>query len=114
MKLVARIAVGAAALGLPLAAYAGTSHSSEAGERAAMAHAPKPRITKEQATRIAMNAARGGKIVDSEYEKEDGGWRWSFDISQNGKIHEIGVDGRTGKVVENSWESAKSEAHEAD
>lgn len=114
MNLVAKITLGAAVLGLPLAAYAGTSHENEAKERAAMAHAPKPHITKAQAERIAMNAARGGKIVDSEYEKEGGGWRWSFDIRQNGKIHEIGVDGMTGKIVENSWESAKSEAHEAD
>ena len=114
MKLVAKIAIGAATLGLPLAAYAASRHESEAAERAGMAHSPKPTITKAQAERIAIGAARGGKIVDSEYEKEGGGWRWSFDISQNGKIHEIGVDGMTGKIVENSWETAASEAHEAD
>ena len=114
MKLVAKIAIGAAAVGLPFAAYAGTSHENEAQERAVMAHAPKPHITKSQAERIAMNAARGGKIVDSEYEQEGGGWRWSFDIRQNGKVHEIGIDGMTGKIVENSWESSQSEAHEAD
>lgn len=117
MKLVAKILIGTAALGLPLAAYAGTSHSgeaSEASEKAEMANAPKPLIAKAQAERIALATARGGKIVDSEYEKEGGGWRWSFDISQNGKIHEIGIDGKTGKVVEDSWESAQGEAHEVD
>ena len=114
MKLVAKIALGAAAFGLPLAAYAASQHENEVAETAEMAHAPKPQITKAQAERIALSAARGGKVVDSEYEKEGGGWRWSFDISQNGKIHEIGVDGRTGKIVENSWESPKNEAHETD
>ncbi|MCT2560204.1 PepSY domain-containing protein [Tsuneonella sp. YG55] len=88
MNLVAKLAIGAAALGLPLAAYAGTSHENEAAEKAEMAHAPKPAISKSQAERIAMATARGGKIVDSEYEKEGGGWRWSFDISQNGKLRE--------------------------
>ena len=114
MNLVAKLAIGAAALGLPLAAYAGTQHENETTEKAEAAHAPKPRITKAQAERIAMAAARGGKIVDSEYEKEGGGWRWSFDIRQSGKIHEIGVDGMTGKIVENAWESAAAEANEAD
>ena len=114
MKLVAKIAIGTAALGLPLAACAGSKHESKAEEQAEMAHAPKPRITKAQAERIALNAAPSGTIADSEYEKEGGGWRWSFDIRQNGKIHEIGVDGMTGKIVENSWESLANEAHEAD
>ena len=104
MKLVAKIAIGAAALGLPLAAYAGTSHENEAQERAVMAHAPKPPITTSQAERIAMNAARGGKIVDSEYEQEGGGWRYSFDIRQNKRIHEIGVDANSGAIVEDKFE----------
>ena len=102
MTPITKLALGIAALGLPLAALAGTP-----------AHAPRPRITEAQARAIALNAAKGGTIADSEYEKEDGSWRWSFDIRQNGKVHEIGVDGQTGKIVENSWETPASEAHEA-
>ena len=45
-----------------------------------------------------------GKIIKSEYEKEHGAWRYSFDIQQNGHVQEIGIDGRTGKVVENKSE----------
>ena len=103
MKLVSKIALGAAILGMPLAAYAGTQM-----------HGPKPQVSKARAELIAMAKAPGGKIVDSEYEKEGGGWRWSFDIRQNGKIHEIGVDGKTGRIVENSWENPAAEANEPD
>lgn len=70
---------------------------------AASAAAPAPRISKAKAEAIALKLAPG-KIVDAEYEKEGGIWRWSFDIRQNGHIQEIGIDGRTGKVVENSNE----------
>ena len=103
MKRFTHIVLGTAALAMSLGAHAATRR-----------HAPKPLVSKARAESIAMAAAKGGKVVSSEYEKEGGGWRWSFDIRQNGKIHEIGVDGRTGRIVENSWESVASEAHEAD
>ena len=48
--------------------------------------------------------SRPGKIISSEYENEGGSWRYSFDIQQKGNIQEIGIDGRTGKVVENKSE----------
>lgn len=73
------------------------------GVAAAKTQAPKPKISEQQAKKIAL-AAAPGKITDSEYEKEGGGWRWSFDIQQKGHIQEIGVDGQTGKIVENSNE----------
>lgn len=113
MKLVAKIAVTAAALGLPLAAYAanqqhrGKDGENEAAEKAEQANAPKPAISKARAQAIALRVAPG-QVSDAEYEKEGGGWRWSFDIRQNGKIHEIGVDATTGKIVENAWENAKN------
>jgi uncharacterized membrane protein YkoI len=45
-----------------------------------------------------------GRIKSSEYEKEGGIWRYSFDIQQKGHIQEIGIDAMTGEVVENSNE----------
>jgi len=45
-----------------------------------------------------------GKIKSSEYEKEGGIWRYSFDIQQRGHVQEIGIDGQTGKIVENKSE----------
>jgi uncharacterized membrane protein YkoI len=65
--------------------------------------APKPKISMAQARKVALRLAPG-KITKSEYEKEGGGWRYSFDIQQKGHIQEIGLDAMTGKVVENKSE----------
>jgi|SRR4249919_1815051 len=64
---------------------------------------PVGKISMSHARAIALKAAPG-KIVSAEYENEGGGWRYSFDIQQKGNIQEIGVDGRTGKIVENKSE----------
>jgi uncharacterized membrane protein YkoI len=69
----------------------------------AQATAPAPKISKAHAQAIALKAAPG-KVISSEYEKEGGGWRYSFDIQQKGHVQEIGVDGKTGKIVENKSE----------
>lgn len=66
--------------------------------------APKPKLSMDQAKAIALKLAPG-KIRKSEYEKEDGIWRYSFDIAQGNRIHEIGVDAMTGKVVEDAFEA---------
>lgn len=108
MNAFAKTAIAAGALGLSLAAYAGTQkagHETKAQEAAEHANAPKPKVSEAQARTIAMTAVKG-TIVESDYEKEGGGWRWSFDIRENGKIHEVGVDAMTGKIVENGVESA--------
>ncbi len=73
---------------------------------AASAHAPKARLTMAQARAIALKAAPG-TIADAEYEKEAGAWRYSFDIRQGKRIHEIGVNANTGKIVENKYEGIK-------
>jgi uncharacterized membrane protein YkoI len=72
----------------------------------ATSHAgPPTKLTKAQAERIALKAAPG-KVAEAEYEKENGAWRYSFDIRQGKRIHEIGVDPNTGRIIENSYESA--------
>jgi len=67
------------------------------------APAPRAKISMAKARAIALKAAPG-KVVSAEYENEGGGWRYSFDIKQKGNIQEIGIDGRTGKIVENKSE----------
>lgn len=57
-----------------------------------------------KARAIALKAAPG-VVQKGEYEKEGGGWRYSFDIRQGKRIHEIGVDAFTGKIVENVYEA---------
>lgn len=61
-------------------------------------------ITMAQARAIALKAAPG-KVEKSEREREGGGERYSFDIRQGNRIHEIGVDVRTGKIVESKFEA---------
>src|SRR3954447_9947096 len=66
---------------------------------------PLTKVSLAQARATAL-AARPGQITDQELEKERGGTglRYSFDITSQGKTFEVGVDGRTGKVLENKAE----------
>nr|WP_294814842.1 PepSY domain-containing protein [uncultured Sphingomonas sp.] len=68
--------------------------------------APKAKLTMAQARAIALKTAPG-KVAKAEYEKEDGGWRYSFDIRQGSRIHEIGIDAHSGKIVENAFEDPR-------
>jgi uncharacterized membrane protein YkoI len=55
------------------------------------------------AARMTALKARPGKITDQELEQEKGGsgLRYSFDIASQGKTYEVGVDAKTGMVLEN-------------
>jgi uncharacterized membrane protein YkoI len=66
---------------------------------------PQAKITLAKARATAL-ATRPGTITDQELEKERGGTglRYSFDITSKGKKFEVGVDAKTGKVLENSTE----------
>lgn len=61
-------------------------------------------ITMAQARAIALKAAPG-KVEKAEREREGGGLRYSFDIRQGNRIHEIGVDVATGRIVEDKYEA---------
>ena len=86
---------------IALAAAVGLAASGV--QAATSAHSPKPLVSLAKARAIALKLAPG-RIISSEYEKEGGIWRYSFDIQQRGNVQEIGIDGRTGKVVENKSE----------
>jgi uncharacterized membrane protein YkoI len=62
-------------------------------------------VTPSQARQIALKAYPG-KIVSQEIEKEAGGsgLRYSFVISNKKAQHEVGVDAKTGALLENSIE----------
>ena len=66
---------------------------------------PSAKISLAQARKTAL-AAHPGVITDQELENEGGGTglRYSFDIKNKGKTFEVGVDARTGKVLENKAE----------
>lgn len=101
-----KVRSGFAAVGRPLivaAAVVGFVATAWAYDGEALA--PQARLTMEQARKIALKA-RPGKITDAELEKERGGsgLRYSFDIRSIDKTFEVGVDARTGKLLENRRE----------
>jgi len=69
--------------------------------------APQAKVTMAQARAIALKA-RSGTVTDSELEREGGGTglRYSFDIKSAGTTYEVGVDARTGNVLENKAEGS--------
>ena len=77
----------------PAAAYSGQELAGQA------------KIAIEQARAIALKAYPG-QITDEELERERGGsgLRYSFDVKNGAATHEVGVDARTGRVLENKAE----------
>jgi len=90
---VVAIAALAAVLTTPALAYTGQKYRSEAN------------IGMNEARAIALKA-HPGKITDAELERERGGsgLRYSFDIRSGRHVQEVGIDARTGKVLENDRE----------
>ena len=69
--------------------------------------APQAKVNLDKARAIALKA-RPGTITDQELEKEKGGsgLRYSFDVKAGNITYEVGVDAKSGKVLENSREGA--------
>lgn len=67
--------------------------------------APEAKISISEARAVALKA-RPGAITDEELEREHGGsgLRYSFDIKSGKTTYEVGVDAKTGKVLENAPE----------
>lgn len=68
-------------------------------------YASQARVSLATARATALKA-RPGTITDQELEREGGGsgLRYSFDIKAGGKVYEVGVDARTGAVLEDAAE----------
>jgi uncharacterized membrane protein YkoI len=77
-------------------AFAGAKYLSQAA------------VPPAHARKLALKAYPG-KIVSEELEKESGGsgLRYSFVILHDREKHEVGVDAKTGKVLENSMEGER-------
>jgi Peptidase propeptide and YPEB domain len=67
--------------------------------------AGEAKVSIQQARAVALKA-HPGKITDEELERERGGsgLRYSFDIKRGAATQEVGVDAKTGKVLENDRE----------
>jgi len=66
---------------------------------------PETKVALPRARQLAVKTYPG-KIVDEELEQESGGsgLRYSFVIQHGDAKHEVGIDAKTGKVLENSVE----------
>lgn len=96
-------------LALTIAALAATTFVASA-ESSTAELGKQARIQMPQAREIALKAYPG-KIVKEELEQEKSGsgLRYSFDIA-NGKVtHDVGVDAKTGKLLENSVEGTDND-----
>jgi len=101
--IVAAMVTGALLGTASMAAYAHTT-------KAPMSHA---KLSMAQARAKALKLVPG-TIKSAELEKETGGsgLRYSFDIRGHQGLREVGIDAVTGKLLENSHESAKAEKQE--
>jgi uncharacterized membrane protein YkoI len=72
-------------------------------------------ISKQEATKTALEAVPGGRIKSVELEHEGGKHVWSFDITRPGTpgATEIQVDAKSGRIVSRKEESPAEEAKEA-
>ncbi len=68
----------------------------------------KPKVTKTEAEQTALAAVNGGKIVNGEYEKENGKHAWSFNVRANGGLKEVWVNPESGMVIKIANEKKKS------
>ncbi|MGY3040450.1 putative membrane protein YkoI [Rhodanobacter sp. TND4EL1] len=87
---------------------AGSAMATEPAQAANLSAQAK--ISMTQARQIALKTWPG-KVVKQELEQESGGsgLRYSFDIQSAKATHEVGVDAKTGKVLENSVEGADND-----
>jgi uncharacterized membrane protein YkoI len=72
--------------------------------------AREAKISLAEARVIALKA-HPGKIIDEELEQEKGGsgLRYSFDIRHGRITQEVGVDAKTGKLLENAPEGPNAD-----
>lgn len=103
MPKIVPLAMSAAFVGLlfgtsPAMAFTGQKYAHEA------------KITLAEARAIALKA-QPGKISDEELERETGGsgLRYSFDIKNGAVTREVGVDAKTGTILENSIEGSHAD-----
>ena len=97
------LAASAIALGLGTAV---TAHAFDGQQ-----YTKEAKVTLEQARAIALKAIPGATITGQELEHEKGGsgLRYSFDVKVGQAEHEIGVDAKTGEVLENSVEGSNKD-----
>lgn len=76
-------------------------------------YASQASVTITQARTMAHHVVPG-KILSEELEKEAGGTglRYTFDIRGASGVHEVGIDAKSGRVLENSADAAPAASAE--
>ena len=99
---------------IAIGALAGALLSFGSIAGAQSANAPKPKISKAEARRVALSEVPGGKIESAELETEHGHLIYSFDIKVKGKrgVEEVNVDALNGKVLAHEHEGPAAEQKE--
>ena len=112
LKMTNKTVTAVLSLGLAAGLIAGCASEDEKGEKGESSNSPaelqsQAKISKEQATAIAMAKVPNGTIKESELEKEHGHLQWSFDMTVPGEkdITEVNVDAISGDVLNISHEA---------
>jgi uncharacterized membrane protein YkoI len=93
LSVIGGAAIAVAVTTIPAIAYTGQKLAKDA------------KVSLTEARAIALKA-HPGQITDEELENEKGGsgLRYSFDIKRGSVTQEVGVDAKSGKVLENKKE----------
>jgi len=89
-------------------AQAGESKEKEANELKLFSQA---RISLTEAIKAAEQET-GGKAMEAEVDDESNTVQFEIEILKDGKIHEVMVDGKTGKVLKVSLDDESKESTE--
>jgi uncharacterized membrane protein YkoI len=97
-----KTALLALALGACVATSAGTAFAVPMPKLTGAKLIPLAKVTPAQARAIALRVVHG-TIVSQELEREAGGsgLRYTFDLKTPAGVREVGVDAKTGAVIEN-------------
>jgi len=97
-----KIAALALVLGASVAASAGTAFAAPTPKLTGQKLVPLAKVSPAQARAIALRTVHG-TIVSQELEREPGGsgLRYTFDLKTASGTREVGVDAKTGAVIEN-------------
>jgi len=89
-------------------AQAGESKEKEAKELKLFSQA---KISLTEAIK-AVEQKVGGKAMEAEVDEESNAVQFEIEVLKDGKIHEVKVDGKTGKVLKVSLEDESNESTE--
>lgn len=105
MNVMKHVVIGFCAVGLAVTGASAWAQSLDGSQ-----YLKNAKVTLAQA-RAKAAKVYPGKIVAQELEKESGGsgLRYSFDIRKGDVTHEVGIDAKTGKVLENSVEGSDAD-----